>query len=117
GPDGFLYFGLGDGGSGGDPFGHGQDRNILLGKMMRIDVNSTSPGLPYAIPADNPFVNGGGLPEIFAVGFRNPWRFSFDVLTGRLFVADVARTNSKKLTLCRKAATTAGTSWRACTAS
>jgi glucose/arabinose dehydrogenase len=91
GPDGFLYFGLGDGGGEGDPFGHGQDTNILLGKMMRIDVNATSPGLPYAIPSDNPFVNGGGLPEIFAIGFRNPWRFSFDRTTGRLFVADVGQ--------------------------
>ena len=102
GPDGFLYFGLGDGGSGGDPFGHGQDTNILLGKMMRIDVNSTSPGLPYAIPADNPFVNGGGLPEIFAVGFRNPWRFSFDVPTGRLFVADVGQDKFEEIDIVQK---------------
>ena len=102
GPDGFLYFGLGDGGSGGDPFGHGQDTNILLGKMMRIDVNSTSPGLPYAIPADNPFVNGGGLPEIFAVGFRNPWRFSFDVLTRRLFVADVGQDKFEEIDIVQK---------------
>ena len=102
GPDGFLYFGLGDGGSGGDPFGHGQDTNILLGKMMRIDVNSTSPGLPYAIPADNPFVNGGGLPEIFAIGFRNPWRFSFDVPTGRLFVADVGQDKFEEIDIVQK---------------
>ena len=102
GPDGFLYFGLGDGGSGGDPFGHGQDTNILLGKMMRIDVNSTSPGLPYAIPADNPFVNGGGLPEIFAAGFRNPWRFSFDVPTGRLFVADVGQDKFEEIDIVQK---------------
>ena len=102
GPDGFLYFGLGDGGSGGDPFGHGQDTNILLGKMMRIDVNSTSPGLPYAIPADNPFVNGGGLPEIFATGFRNPWRFSFDVSTRRLFVADVGQDKFEEIDIVQK---------------
>jgi len=102
GPDGFLYFGLGDGGSGGDPFGHGQDTNILLGKMMRIDVNSTSPGLPYAIPADNPFVNGGGLPEIFAIGFRNPWRFSFDLPTGRLFVADVGQDKFEEIDIVQK---------------
>jgi glucose/arabinose dehydrogenase len=102
GPDGFLYFGLGDGGSGGDPFGHGQDTNILLGKMMRIDVNSTSPGLPYAIPADNPFVNGGGLLEIFAVGFRNPWRFSFDLPTGRLFVADVGQDKFEEIDIVQK---------------
>ena len=102
GPDGFLYFGLGDGGSGGDPFGHGQDTNILLGKMMRIDVNSTSPGLPYAIPTDNPFVNGGGLPEIFATGFRNPWRFSFDVPTRRLFVADVGQDKFEEIDIVQK---------------
>ena len=102
GPDGFLYFGLGDGGGGGDPFGHGQDTNILLGKMMRIDVNSTSPGLPYGIPPDNPFVNGGGLPEIFAFGFRNPWRFSFDHATSRLFVADVGQDKFEEIDIVQK---------------
>jgi glucose/arabinose dehydrogenase len=91
GPDGFLYFGLGDGGSGGDPFGHGQNTQTLLGKLMRIDVNATSPGLQYGIPPDNPFVAGGGLPEIWAFGFRNPWRFSFDRTSGRLFLADVGQ--------------------------
>lgn len=91
GPDGFLYFGLGDGGSGGDPNGNGQNTFTLLGKMMRIDVNSLSPGLQYGIPPDNPFVGGGGLPEIWAFGFRNPWRFSFDRVTGRQFVADVGQ--------------------------
>ena len=84
GPDGFLYFGLGDGGSGGDPFGHGQNTQMLLGKMMRIDVDCNSPGRQYAIPADNPFAAGGGLPEIYAFGFRNPWRFSFDLNIGPL---------------------------------
>lgn len=102
GPEGFLYFGLGDGGSGGDPFGHGQDTNILLGKMMRIDVNATSPGLPYAIPPDNPFANGGGLPEIFAIGFRNPWRFSFDRATERLFVADVGQDKFEEVDIVQK---------------
>src|SRR5262249_55619201 len=102
GADGFLYFGLGDGGSGGDPLGHGQDTGILLGKMMRIDVNATSPGKQYAIPADNPFVGGGGLPEIYAVGFRNPWRFSFDRPTGRLFVADVGQNNFEEVDLVQK---------------
>ena len=102
GPDGFLYFGLGDGGSGGDPFGHGQNTGTLLAKMMRIDVNSTSPGLPYAIPSDNPFVAGGGLPEIFAFGFRNPWRFSFDQPTGRLFVADVGQDKFEEVDIVQK---------------
>lgn len=100
--DGFLYFGLGDGGSGGDPFGNGQNTNTLLGKMMRIDVNSTSPGLQYAIPPDNPFVAGGGLPEIYAFGFRNPWRFSFDHPTGRLFVADVGQDSFEEVDIVQK---------------
>lgn len=102
GPDGLLYFGLGDGGSGGDPFGHGQNNATFLGKMMRIDVNSTSPGLPYSIPADNPFVSGGGLQEIFATGFRNPWRFSFDRSTGRLFVADVGQDSFEEVDIVQK---------------
>ena len=102
GPDGFLYFGLGDGGGGGDPFGHGQNTQILLGKMMRIDVNSTSPGKQYAIPPDNPFVAGGGLPEIYAFGFRNPWRFSFDRPTGRLFVADVGQDSFEEVDIVQK---------------
>lgn len=97
GPDGFLYFGLGDGGSGGDPLGHGQNTQTLLGKMLRIDVNGSSPGLAYRIPADNPFFAGGGLPEIWAFGFRNPWRFSFDRSTGRLFVADVGQDNFEEI--------------------
>ncbi len=102
GPDGFLYFGLGDGGSGGDPFGHGQNTQILLGKMMRIDVNSLSPGLQYGIPPDNPFVAGGGLPEIYAFGFRNPWRFSFDRTSGRLFVADVGQDKFEEVDIVQK---------------
>ncbi|HKV94238.1 MAG TPA: PQQ-dependent sugar dehydrogenase [Candidatus Angelobacter sp.] len=101
GPDGFLYFGLGDGGSGGDPFGHGQNTQILLGKIMRIDVNSISPGKQYAIPPDNPFVAGGGLPEIYAFGFRNPWRFSFDP-NGRLFVADVGQDSFEEVDIVQK---------------
>jgi len=102
GPDGFLYFGLGDGGSAGDPFGHGQDTQILLAKMLRIDVNTTSPGLQYGIPPDNPFAAGGGLPEIWAYGFRNPWRFSFDRGTGRLFVADVGQNQFEEIDIVQK---------------
>jgi len=102
GADGFLYFGLGDGGSGGDPFGNGQNTGILLGKMMRIDVDSTSPGLQYRIPPDNPFVAGGGLPEIWAYGFRNPWRFSFDRVTGRLFVGDVGQDSFEEVDIVQK---------------
>jgi glucose/arabinose dehydrogenase len=96
GPDGFLYFGLGDGG-GGNPGNNGQNTFTLLGKMIRIDVNSLGPGLQYGIPPDNPFVSGGGLPEIWAYGFRNPWRFSFDFATGRQFVADVGESSFEEI--------------------
>jgi glucose/arabinose dehydrogenase len=88
GPDGYLYLGLGDGGSGGDPYGNGQSLDTLLGKILRIDVNQ---GDPYGIPPDNPFAAGGGKPEIWAYGLRNPWRFSFDRQTHDLFIADVGQ--------------------------
>ena len=89
GPDGYLYIGMGDGGSGGDPLNNAQNPGSLLGKMLRIDVNGA---LPYAIPADNPFSN-----EIWASGLRNPWRFSFDRLTGDLFIADVGQSNREEV--------------------
>jgi uncharacterized repeat protein (TIGR03806 family) len=88
GPDGNLYIGLGDGGSGGDPQNHAQNTNDLLGAMLRIDVDSAS---PYGIPTDNPFASGGGLAEIYAWGLRNPWRWSFDQLTGALWLGDVGQ--------------------------
>jgi glucose/arabinose dehydrogenase len=97
GPDGYLYIGLGDGGSGGDPFGNGQNRLTLLGKILRIDVDGTpAPIRGYAIPQDNPYAAGGiapgeGLPEIWAYGFRNPWRFSFDPDAGDLYIGDVGQ--------------------------
>jgi len=102
GPDGFLYFGLGDGGGEGDPLRHGQNTQTLLGKMMRIDVNNSGATTPYAIPADNPFAGGGGLPEIYAIGFRNPWRFSFDRNSGRLCVADVGQDSFEEIDIVTK---------------
>jgi glucose/arabinose dehydrogenase len=104
GSDGYLYFGLGDGGSNGDPLRNGQNTQVLLGKMLRIDVNNTSTGKPYAIPADNPFVSGGGQPEVYAYGFRNPWRFSFDTSSGRLFVADVGQDAFEEIDIVTKGA-------------
>jgi glucose/arabinose dehydrogenase len=89
GPDGFLWFGLGDGGSGGDPLGNGQDPSTLLGSILRLDVAEAG---GYAIPDDNPFADGSdGAPEVYLTGLRNPWRFSFDAETGALWIADVGQ--------------------------
>lgn len=89
GPDGYLYIGMGDGGSGGDPENFSQNTGSLLGKMVRIDVDDTT---GYKIPIDNPFVNDDDvLDEIWAIGLRNPWRFSFDAETGDLWIADVGQ--------------------------
>jgi glucose/arabinose dehydrogenase len=89
GPDGMFYVGLGDGGAGGDPHNNGQSTTTLLGKLLRLDVNT---GTPYAIPSGNPFIGQtGARPEIWALGLRNPWRFSFDRVAGNLYVADVGQ--------------------------
>jgi len=91
GPDGDLYVGLGDGGSGGDPHGNGQSLGTFLGKMLRIRPTPTGPE-PYRVPPDNPFVGDpGARPEIWAYGLRNPWRYSFDPATGDLWIADVGQ--------------------------
>ena len=91
GPDGLLYIATGDGGSGGDPNGNGQNLDTLLGKLLRIDVNGRSRGLEYGIPSDNPFASGGGRPEIYSYGLRNPWRFSFDRTRGDIWIGDVGQ--------------------------
>jgi len=104
GRDGFLYIGLGDGGSEGDPQGNGQNLQTPLGKILRIDVDGAfAPGKQYAIPADNPFTPPSGLPEIWAYGLRNPWRFSFDRLTGKLFVGDVGQDSFEEVDIITKA--------------
>ena len=89
GPDGYLYAGLGDGGAAGDPFGNAQKTNNLLGKVLRLDVDSAE---PYAVPADNPFGN-----EIWIYGLRNPWRISFDKLTGDLYIGDVGQNDWEEI--------------------
>jgi glucose/arabinose dehydrogenase len=92
GPDGYLYIGLGDGGSGGDPHGNGQNTQALLGKVLRIDVGATPTGdRAYAIPDGNPFAESGGAAEVWAFGLRNPWRFSFDRENGDLYIGDVGQ--------------------------
>jgi glucose/arabinose dehydrogenase len=88
GADGYLYIGMGDSGGGGDPDNDAQNPSTLLGSMLRIDVSTAG---EYAIPTDNPFVAGGGAPEVWAYGLRNPWRFSFDRQTGDLYIGDVGQ--------------------------
>lgn len=103
GPDGMLYVGMGDGGSGGDPEGYGQDLGSLLGKMLRIDP-TPSGGQPYTVPADNPFVGRAGVrPEIWSWGLRNPWGFDFDPATGDLWIADVGQSALEEINVARAA--------------
>jgi glucose/arabinose dehydrogenase len=102
GPDGYLYIGFGDGGDGGDPQNHAQNVNDLLGSFLRIDIDVAPPGT-YAIPPDNPFagnpgcVGTSGCPEIYAWGVRNPWRWSFDTVTGRLWAGDVGQNDWEEI--------------------
>ena len=97
GPDGMLYIGVGDGGSAGDPQGHGQDPTTRLGSILRIDIDA---GDPFAVPPDNPFVDDpSALPEVWLWGVRNPWRIAFDESTGDLFVADVGQSQREEITV------------------
>jgi glucose/arabinose dehydrogenase len=101
GPDGMLYAGFGDGGGGGDPDRNGQNVGRILGKLIRIDPRPSG-GKPYGIPADNPFRNrSGARPEVYAYGVRNPWRFSFDRVTGALIVGDVGQDEVEEIDFVR----------------
>lgn len=102
GPDGMLYLSFGDGGGAGDPFGHGQNPNTFYGTILRLDVSGTRPGAPYAVPDDNPFVAGGGAPEVWAYGLRNPWRISFGSTVDELWVGDVGQSRWEEIDLVRR---------------
>jgi glucose/arabinose dehydrogenase len=108
GADGYLYFGTGDGGNGGDPPNNAQNRNVLLGKMIRIDINTARTPLNYSIPADNPYLNDPAVAdEIWAIGLRNPWRWSFDRLKHDMWIADVGQNAREEINF-RKANATGG---------
>jgi glucose/arabinose dehydrogenase len=101
GPDADLYVSLGDGGGGGDPQGNGQNPNVLLGKILRLDVDVAVGGAAYAIPPGNPFAGGGGAPEVWLYGLRNPWRISFDRATGDLWIGDVGQSSFEEIDVAR----------------
>ena len=99
GTDGFLYISTGDGGGTGDPQRTSQNPSMLFGKILRIDVNAKAAGKEYGIPPGNPFAAGGGAPEIFVLGLRNPWRWSFDRGTGDMWIGDVGQVEFEELTV------------------
>jgi len=99
GPDGYLYLGLGDGGGAGDPDSNGQNPGTVLGSVLRIDPDGATGNLRYSSPPDNPFATSGGAPEVWLFGVRNPWRFSFDRLTGDLWLADVGERDMEEVNL------------------
>ena len=100
GPDGFLYVGFGDGGSGGDPKNSGQNLKSLLGKILRIDINGSTDSTSYSIPSDNPFLDSLSIrKEIWAYGLRNPWKFSFDRMTGDLWIGDVGQSDREEISV------------------
>ena len=102
GPDGMLYLGLGDGGAANDPQGHGQNRETLLGTIIRLDVSNIDTATPYRIPTDNPFLGVAGVrPEIWAYGLRNPWRMAFDPVTDLLWAADVGQDRVEEVIIVR----------------
>jgi glucose/arabinose dehydrogenase len=103
GPDGYLYIGMGDGGSAGDPGNRAQSTASRLGKLLRIDVDHRSAGLQYTNPASNPYVGRSGLDEIWSIGLRSPWRFSFDRLTGDLWIGDVGQARYEEIDRATKA--------------
>jgi glucose/arabinose dehydrogenase len=114
--DGYLYLGTGDGGSAGDPHGNGQNRKSLLGKFLRIDVNmngmnNAAEGKAYGIPKDNPFLDGDAAPEVWAYGFRNPWKWSFDAATGDLWAGDVGQNTLEEVDLIEKGGNYGWNAW------
>jgi glucose/arabinose dehydrogenase len=115
GPDGYLYWSTGDGGSGGDPPNNAQNLSVLLGKVLRLDVDNPDAGLNYGIPTSNPFFGSPNLDtrKIWAYGLRNPWRFSFDRLTGDIFIGDVGQSAREEIDF-QAAASTGGENygWR-----
>ncbi len=108
GPDGYLYIGMGDGGSGGDPGNRAQSTSTLLGKMLRINVNGTTSTRGYLIPSTNPHVGKTGLDEIWQIGLRNPWRFSFDRANGNLWIGDVGQAKWEEIDRAVKTSAGAG---------